>query len=179
MLMTTLSRFSALVALVAMLFAAPDALAQYGEKADAPSLVEVVVSTDALSTLETAVKEAGLVEALSGEGPFTVFAPTDDAFGALPEGTVASLLEDENIETLKGILTYHVVPGKLKAADLSDGQVLETLNGKALRVSIADGTVMVGGATVVTPNVAASNGVAHVIDGVLIPPTDESMSSSY
>jgi len=175
--MSTLSRLSVLVAVAAMLFAAPAAFAQYGDKAEAPSLVEVVVATDALSTLETAVKEAGLVEALSGEGPFTVFAPTDDAFGALPEGTVASLLEDQNIETLKGILTYHVVAGKLEAADLSDGQVLETLSGAPLRVSVSDGTVMVGGATVVTPNVAASNGVAHVIDGVLMPPTEGSMSS--
>jgi uncharacterized surface protein with fasciclin (FAS1) repeats len=174
--MPILSRLSACVALAAMLFAAPAALAQY-DASDAPSLVEVVVATDALSTLETAVVEADLVDALSGEGPFTVFAPTDDAFGALPEGTVAGLLEDENLEALQGILTYHVVPGKLEAADLSDGQVLETLNGKALRVTIKDGTVMVGGATVVTPNVAASNGVAHVIDAVLMPPTDGATSA--
>jgi uncharacterized surface protein with fasciclin (FAS1) repeats len=177
--MSTLSRLSACVALAAMLFAAPTALAQYDATSDAPSLVEVVVMTDALSTLETAVKEAGLVEALSGEGPFTVFAPTDAAFGALPEGTVESLLEDDNIEMLKGILTYHVVPGKLEAADLSDGQILETLAGAPLRVSISDGTVMVGGATVVTPNVAASNGVAHVIDSVLMPPADGHGGSSY
>ena len=178
--MSILSRFSALVALAALLFTAPAALAQHDAMHNAPSLVEVVVSTDALSTLETAVKEADLVDALSGDGPFTVFAPTDDAFGALPEGTVASLLEDENIEQLKGILTYHVVPGKLMAADLSDGQVLETLAGKPLRVTIKDGVVMVGGATVVTPNVAASNGVAHVIDSVLMPPAEmNDASSSY
>jgi uncharacterized surface protein with fasciclin (FAS1) repeats len=178
--MSTLTRFSALFALAALLFSAPAALAQYGASDSQPSLVEVVVSTDALSTLETAVKEADLVGALSGDGPFTVFAPADDAFGALPEGTVAGLLEDENLDQLKGILTYHVVPGKLMAADLSDGQVLETLSGKPLRVTIKDGTVMVGGATVVTPNVAASNGVAHVIDSVLMPPVEmEDASSSY
>jgi uncharacterized surface protein with fasciclin (FAS1) repeats len=171
------TRFSALLTLTALLFAAPVALAQYSSNgssanSDAPSLVEVVVSTDALSTLETAVKEAGLVDALSGEGPFTVFAPTNDAFAALPEGTVESLLMDENIEKLKGILTYHVVPGELKASDLHDGQVLETLSGAPLRVTISDGTVMVGGATVVNPNVEASNGVAHVISDVLMPPMD-------
>lgn len=174
--MRTSTRFSTLLTLAALLFAAPVAIAQYSANGsashDAPSLVEVVVSTDALSTLETAVKEAGLVEALSDEGPFTVFAPTDDAFGALPDGTVESLLMDENIETLKGILTYHVVPGELKASDLHDGQVLETLSGAPLRVTISDGTVMVGGATVVNPNVEASNGVAHVISDVLMPPMD-------
>lgn len=171
--------FRILTLAAALLFVAPAALAQYDSKDSQPSLVEVVVSTDALSTLETAVKEAGLVDALSGEGPFTVFAPTDDAFAALPEGTVAGLLEDENIEQLKGILTYHVVPGKLMAADLSDGQVLETLSGKSLLVTISDGTVMVGGATVATADVAASNGVAHVIGSVLLPPADAPAPSSY
>jgi uncharacterized surface protein with fasciclin (FAS1) repeats len=174
--MHTLSRTSALLTVIALLFAAPAALAQYSADEE-PSLVEVVVSTDALSTLETAVKEAGLVDALSGDGPFTVFAPTDAAFAALPAGTLEGLLMDENIEMLKGILTYHVVPGELRAADLSDGQVLETLAGAPLRVSINDGTVMVGGATVVTPDVAASNGIAHVIDSVLMPPADDTHSS--
>ena len=180
--MSAFHRFTPFVALVALLFSAPAATAQHDAmSADQakPSLVEVVVSTDALSTLETAVKEAGLVEALSGEGPFTVFAPTDDAFGALPEGTVAGLLEEESKETLKGILTYHVVAGKLNAADLSDGQVLETLAGKSLTVSGKDGAVMVGGATVVAADVAAANGVAHVIDGVLLPPAEEQGSASY
>lgn len=181
--MSLRTRLSALVALV-VLFAAPVA-AQDSMTAGEPSLVEIVVSTDALSTLETAVKEAELVDALSGDGPFTVFAPTNDAFDALPEGTVAGLLEDANMDKLKGILTYHVVPGMLLASDLHDGQVLETLSGQPLRVTIQNGTVMVGGATVVTPNVDASNGVAHVIDGVLMPPMGDTMeersksSSSY
>lgn len=162
-----------LLSLLALLLTASPAFAQSDyERADQPNLVEVVVATDALSTLETAVTTAGLADALSGDGPFTVFAPTNAAFEALPDGTVASLLEEANRDRLSGILTYHVVPGKLMAADLSDGQMLETLNGQMLKVSVEDGTVMISGATVASADVPASNGVAHVIDTVLLPSSD-------
>ncbi|WP_154855908.1 fasciclin domain-containing protein [Cyclobacterium xiamenense] len=135
----------------------------------APSIVDIAVGSPDHGTLVTALTTAELVETLSGDGPFTVFAPTDAAFAALPEGTVASLLEPENKEQLTGILTYHVVAGNVLAADLSDGQVVETLNGKTLLVSIADGTVKINGATVTAADLSGSNGVIHVIDGVLIP----------
>ena len=133
------------------------------------NLVETAASVADLSTLVTAVQAADLVEALSGEGPFTVFAPVNSAFDALPAGTVSTLLEPANKAQLQGVLTYHVVPGKLMASDLSDGQMLTTLAGGQLEVEIMNGTVKVGGATVAMADVEASNGVAHVIDTVLLP----------
>ncbi|MDX1531952.1 MAG: fasciclin domain-containing protein, partial [Rhodothermales bacterium] len=163
-----MSALSRLFLGLALLVAAP-AFAQMDDAP--PNLVEVVVSTDQLSTLETAVKEAGLVEALSGEGPFTVFAPTNDAFAGLPDGTLDQALA--NTDVLTGILTHHVVAGAYTAADLRDGMRLETLAGGALPVTITDdGTVMVGEATVAMADVQASNGVAHVIDKVLLAPVD-------
>lgn len=122
-----------------------------------------------LSTLVKAVGAAGLVETLQGEGPFTVFAPTNDAFASIQD-TVDTLLMPENKGDLKSVLTYHVVRGELKAADLTDGQELETVNGEKLTVSVNGDTVKVGDATVVTPDVDVSNGVVHVIDQVLVPP---------
>ena len=133
------------------------------------NLVETAVSVDDLSTLVTAVQAGDLVETLSSPGPFTVFAPTNAAFAALPDGTVSTLLEPANKSQLQGVLTYHVVPGKLMASDLRDGQILTTVNGAQLEVRIENGTVMVGGATVAMADVQASNGVAHVIDAVLLP----------
>ncbi len=125
-----------------------------------------------LSTLVQAATAAGLVETLSGEEPFTVFAPTNAAFEKLPEGTVENLLKPENQEQLVGILTYHATPGAAMAADLSDGQELTMANGLPLTVSIMGDKVMVGDATVVAADVKASNGVVHVIDTVLMPPAD-------
>lgn len=122
-----------------------------------------------LSTLVSAVQAADLVETLSGPGPFTVFAPTNAAFAQVPEATLQSLLQPANKAQLQSILTYHVVPGRLSAADLRDGQMLTTVNGAQLRVTKRNGQVMVGGATVTQANVYASNGVAHVIDAVLMP----------
>lgn len=141
------------------------------EDAAMPSmnLVETAVSVDDLSTLVAAVQAGDLVETLSGPGPFTVFAPTNAAFAALPDGTVETLLQPENKTQLQGVLTFHVVPGKLMASDLSDGQMLTTVNGAQLEVSISGGNVMIGGATVAMADVQASNGVAHVIDTVLLP----------
>jgi uncharacterized surface protein with fasciclin (FAS1) repeats len=134
------------------------------------TLVQNASTANNLTTLVAAVQAAGLVETLSGRGPFTVFAPPDAAFNALPAGTVETLVRPENRGQLTSILTFHVVPGRLSAADLRDGQMLTTVNGARLRVTRRGDTVMVGGATVTQANVYASNGVAHVIDKVLMPP---------
>lgn len=137
--------------------------------ADAHSMdiVDTAVNAGNFTTLVAAVEAAGLVETLKGEGPFTVFAPTDEAFAALPEGTVEGLLEDP--EALAAILTYHVVPGSVMAADLSDGMTAATVNGAEVTISVGD-SVMVNDATVTTADIAASNGVIHVIDTVIMPP---------
>ncbi|MEJ7913787.1 MAG: fasciclin domain-containing protein, partial [Chitinophagaceae bacterium] len=116
-----------------------------------------------------AVKAAGLAETLSGAGPFTVFAPTNAAFDKLPAGTVDNLVKPEKKTDLTNILTYHVVSGTFRAADLTDGQKLKTVQGKELTVKVKDGAVMIDGATVTTPDVISSNGVTHVVDGVLTP----------
>lgn len=140
----------------------------------AGTIVDVAASTDSLSTLVTAVKAAGLVETLQADGPYTVFAPTNDAFAALPAGTLDTLLKPENVDQLKAILTYHVVQGKVMAADLQDGQVITTVQGATLTVSITDGNVYLTDAKgnkvmVAQADVKADNGVVHVISGVLLP----------
>ncbi|GAB3825094.1 fasciclin domain-containing protein [Hymenobacter jeollabukensis] len=132
-------------------------------------IVDNAVNSKDHTTLVAAVKAAGLVETLKGAGPFTVFAPTNAAFEALPAGTVDGLLKPESKAKLTKVLTYHVVPGALKAADLTDGQELTTVEGEKLKVSVKDGKVMVGGATVTIPDVVSSNGVTHVVDKVLLP----------
>jgi transforming growth factor-beta-induced protein len=134
-------------------------------------IVDTAVAAGDFTTLAQALTAAGLVETLKGEGPYTVFAPTDAAFAALPEGTVDTLLEDPTGQ-LTDILTYHVVPGKVMSTDLSDGMTAETVQGGELTFSVEDGTVMVNGATVTTADIETSNGVIHVIDSVLLPPKD-------
>jgi uncharacterized surface protein with fasciclin (FAS1) repeats len=136
----------------------------------AGNIVAVAAETPELSTLVDAVTAAELVETLEEPGPYTVFAPTNEAFEALGN-TLDTLLEPANKEELTEILTYHVVPGELTASELSDGQQLETVQGDSLRVKIDGEEVTVDGAKVVTPDVEASNGVVHVIDEVLTPPT--------
>jgi len=131
-------------------------------------VVKVAQGTPALSTLVAAVTAADLGATLQGAGPFTVFAPTNDAFASIQD-TVDTLLMPENKKDLANVLTYHVVAGTYKAADLKDGQELTTVQGEKLKVSINGGTVKVGGATVAQPDVAVSNGVVHVIDKVLVP----------
>lgn len=133
------------------------------------TVVDIAVGSPDHTTLVAAVTAAGLVETLSGTGPFTIFAPTNAAFAALPAGTVENLLKPENKEMLTGILTYHVVAGNVMAADLSDGQIVKTLNGQDLKVSIKDGKVMINGANVTAADLAGSNGVIHVLDAVLMP----------
>ncbi len=140
------------------------------EAATQSSIVDLAVATEDLSTLVTAVQAADLVETLSDpDADFTVFAPTNEAFAALPEGTLESLLLPENVEDLSAILTYHVVAGSAMSSDLSDGQELTTVNGEKLTVSITDEGVMIGDAMVVTADIEASNGVVHIIDTVLLP----------
>ncbi|WP_083833717.1 fasciclin domain-containing protein [Belliella baltica] len=137
---------------------------------EAPNtVVDIAEGSPDHTTLVAAVSAAGLFETLSGDGPFTVFAPTNAAFAALPEGTVDNLLKPEMKDQLTGVLTYHVVAGNVMSGDLSDGQVVTTLNGQELTVSIKDGKVMINGATVVAADLAGSNGVVHVIDSVLLP----------
>jgi len=132
------------------------------------TIVDVASGAGNFGTLVAAVTAAELVETLSGEGPFTVFAPTDEAFAALPAGVVDALLLPENKAVLAQILTYHVVSGKVMAADVTDGDVA-TVEGQTVKLSTADG-VTVNGAKVVTADVAASNGVIHAIDAVILPP---------
>jgi uncharacterized surface protein with fasciclin (FAS1) repeats len=128
----------------------------------------VAIAATNAKTLAAAVKAAGLVETLQGKGPFTVFAPTDAAFAAI-QSEVDKLLKPESKEKLSKILTYHVVSGKMKAADLKDGQELTTVEGGKLKVSVKEGKVTIGGAKVTGADVSASNGVIHVIDKVLLP----------
>ncbi len=138
------------------------------ESAEVGTIVDVAVANGSFETLVAAVTAADLAETLSGEGPFTVFAPTDDAFAALPEGLVEALLLPENKDILVQILTYHVVSGEVFAADIADGDVA-TVEGQTVELSTADG-VTVNGANVIIADVPASNGVIHAIDAVLLPP---------
>lgn len=133
------------------------------------NVVENASNAPNLTTLVSAVTAADLAETLSGEGPFTVFAPDNDAFAKIPKADLDELLKPENKEKLAGILTYHVVPGTLAADDLKDGDELTTVNGEKLMVSVEGDSVKVGDATVTQADVFQSNGVAHVIDTVLMP----------
>lgn len=133
-------------------------------------IVGLAVGNENLSTLVAAVKAAGLVETLQGSGPFTVFAPTNEAFAALPAGTLESLLKPENKAKLVSILTYHVIGAKVMSSDLSNGQKAKTVEGEDVKVSIGSEGVMINDAKVVAADVSASNGVVHVIDKVILPP---------
>lgn len=132
-------------------------------------IVDTAVGAGTFTTLVAAVTAAGLVDTLKGEGPFTVFAPTDEAFAALPAGTVDTLLLPENLEQLTAILTYHVVPGAVMSTDLTEGQTAATVNGAEVTITL-EGGAKVNGANITTADIAASNGVIHVIDTVLMPP---------
>ena len=165
--MKTVTKIIAIAALLALPSTLPVARAA-DEQASTGDIVAVASKAGSFNTLVAAVKAAGLVETLQGKGPFTVFAPTDEAFAKLPAGTVEDLLKPENKEKLVAILTYHVVPGKVMAADVKT-MMAKTVNGKELSIKVADGKVTVNDATVVKTDVAASNGVIHVIDTVLLP----------
>lgn len=136
--------------------------------AEEKTIVVVASQAGQFNTLVAAVKAAGLVETLNGTGPFTLFAPTDEAFAKLPKGTVENLLKPENKEQLVAVLTYHVVPGKIMASDVATTNA-KTVNGKKLPIMVNDGKVKAGEANVVKTDITASNGVIHVIDTVLVP----------
>ncbi len=135
---------------------------------ESETIVDVASSNPDFSTLVSAVQQAGLVETLSGEGPFTVFAPTNDAFAKIPEDQLNAILADQ--EQLTAILTYHVLPAEVMAADLQPEQSVATVQGQNVDIKVADGTATINGCNIVTTDVAASNGVIHVIDCVLVPP---------
>jgi len=161
---STLFRFAPAVALVAVLAVLP-ALAG----TSSPDIVDTAVEAGSFNTLVAAVEAAGLVDALKGDGPLTVFAPTDEAFAKLPSGTVEDLLKPENREKLQAILKYHVVPGKLTAQDVTSSSGATTLQGKSVSFAVEGGAVKVSEAQVVQADVECSNGVIHVIDTVLLP----------
>lgn len=148
----------------ASLFATGPVLADGHSK----DIVDTAVGAGSFGTLVAAVQAAGLVDTLKSDGPFTVFAPTDDAFAALPEGTVEGLLKPENKDQLTAVLTYHVVPGKVMSGDLSNNMMAKTVQGSDVTI-MTDGGVTVDGANVVTADIEASNGVIHVIDAVILP----------
>ncbi|MCR9184502.1 MAG: fasciclin domain-containing protein [Halieaceae bacterium] len=170
--MRLISKLMSLAALSGMLLASSVATADghaHAEEMAKPTIVEIAVSNPDFSTLVAALKAAGLVEALSGEGPFTVFAPTNAAFAALPEGTLDDLLKPENKETLSAVLTYHVVAGKVMAADVVTLTEATSLQGDTIMVTASDAGVKVDAANVTATDIEAANGVIHVIDAVILP----------
>ncbi len=152
-----------LLAIVALIATGAVSSADQHEK----DIVDTAVAAGSFNTLVTAIKAAGLVDTLKGEGPFTVFAPTDDAFAKLPEGTVEGLLKDK--EKLTAVLTYHVVPGKVMAADVVKLSSAKTVQGQEVKVKAGDGGVMINDAKVIKTDILTSNGVIHVIDTVILP----------
>jgi uncharacterized surface protein with fasciclin (FAS1) repeats len=155
---------------LAALLAARVVLPDHAFAAD-QNIVETAVAAGQFKTLAKALDAAGLVATLEGPGPFTVFAPTDDAFAKLPADALQNLLKPENKGELVAILTYHVVPGRLMASDVAKAHELKTVEGKPLEVKAADGAVMIDDAKVTATDITASNGVIHVIDHVVLPPS--------
>jgi uncharacterized surface protein with fasciclin (FAS1) repeats len=149
---------------------AANAQTQMASKSISMDIVDLAISQENLSTLVAAVKAGGLVETLKGKGPFTVFAPTNEAFAALPAGTLESLLKPENKDQLVQILTYHVLSGKVMSTDLKDGMTAKTVQGSEVKIGISKDGVKVNDAKVIKADVNASNGVVHVIDKVILPP---------
>ena len=156
----------AVVAMTVLGLTVGSTIARAAEK----DIVDTAVSAGQFKTLVSALNAAGLVETLKGDGPFTVFAPTDEAFAKLPSGTLENLLKPENKDQLVAILTYHVVPGKVEAADVVKLDEAKTVNGKMVNIKVEGGTAMVNDAKVTKADIAASNGVIHVIDMVILPP---------
>jgi uncharacterized surface protein with fasciclin (FAS1) repeats len=161
------------VIMLAMLVVAssftPKTTSVHETKIDA-DIVDLAVSQDFLSTLVAAVKAGDLVDVLKSDGPFTVFAPTNEAFAKLPAGTVENLLKPENKDKLVAVLTYHVVAGKVMSGDLKNGMKAKTVQGSEITVTLKDGKAMINDATVTAADIMADNGVVHVIDTVILPP---------
>lgn len=156
----------------ALLIASPAAaqqMASAGYDRNDKDIVETAISAGSFETLVAAVKAAGLVETLQGEGPFTVFAPTDEAFAKLPEGTVETLLKPENRDHLIAVLTYHVVPGKYEAKDVVGKEYLKSAQGQKIMIKVKDGKAYADNARIIKTDVQTSNGVIHVIDSVILP----------
>lgn len=160
--MKRLIRSSVLALVAALALAAP-------ARAADQDIVDTAIAAGSFKTLAAALQAAGLVDTLKGAGPFTVFAPTDAAFAKLPAGTVENLLKPENKAKLVSILTYHVVPGSVMAADVMKMKTAKTVQGESVKISTANGKVMIDKSTVTKADIAASNGVIHVIDAVLMP----------
>ena len=161
-----------IVVITAILISAPVLLfaGSYGYKTKASmDIVDTAISAKSFNTLVTALKAADLVDVLRGDGPFTVFAPTDDAFAKLPAGTLEKLLMPENKDKLQAILTYHVVPGRYMAADVINMNSAKTVNGQSFTISNSYGNAMVDNAKIIKTDINASNGVIHVIDSVILP----------
>lgn len=163
--MRTIKKITGVAAIIFALLLSTNVQAQDSD------IVELAVETEELSTLVTAVKAAGLVETLQSDGPFTVFAPTNAAFEALPEGVLEMLLKPENKDQLTAVLTYHVIGAEVMSGDLEDGMQAETVEGSDVTIDISYGTVMVDNANVAMADIKASNGVVHVIDTVILPPS--------
>lgn len=158
-----MKKFASMLAVAVVALVA--SFAQAAEK----DIVDTAVGAGSFKTLVAAVKAAGLVETLKGEGPFTVFAPTDEAFAKLPKGTVEDLLKPENKKKLVAVLTYHVVPGKVMAKDVVGLKEAKTVQGSSAKITVADGKVKIDAANVVKTDIVTSNGVIHVIDSVILP----------
>jgi uncharacterized surface protein with fasciclin (FAS1) repeats len=163
-------KFKTMIGFTALALAGIVATASPARAQQSKDIVDTAVAAGSFTTLAKALTAADLVGTLKGAGPFTVFAPTDDAFAKLPAGTLESLLKPENKATLRRILTYHVVPGKVMAADVVKVTSAKAVSGDTLPVSAAGGGVSIGSARVVKTDIGASNGVIHVIDSVLLPP---------
>jgi len=179
---TYLSRISFLAVLGVALLAGPAVAQQDDANTEQPDIVDTAVQADDFNTLAQALEAADLVGALKGDGPFTVFAPTDAAFDALPDGQLEALLQPENKGQLQAILQYHVVSGKAMASDVTGMDAAPTLEGRSVQFQVTDGTVTLMGqntATVVQADIEASNGVIHVIDSVLLPPEAEEEDGGY
>ena len=162
-----MKKFSIVLFFVASLFTGVTSVGHAG--GHLPDLVETAVKGGKFKTLVTAVEAAGLVETLKGKGPFTVFAPTDEAFAKVDSSILADLLKPENKDKLAAILTYHVVAGKVMSSDIKGNMEAPTVNGKSLSIKLMSGKVMINDATVIVPDVNADNGVIHIIDTVLLP----------
>jgi uncharacterized surface protein with fasciclin (FAS1) repeats len=169
MIMRRKRKISIYIALAAalVLLATETFAGNYGKKQS--DIVDTAVSAGTFNTLAAALQAGDLVETLKADGPYTVFAPTDEAFARLPDGTVEMLLKPENKDKLVAILTYHVVPGKVSAADVAGMSSAATANGSDVAISVVNGAVFVNDSRVVAADIEASNGVIHVVDNVLIP----------
>lgn len=170
--MNVVSKITALFLMLILVGCDSDSASTSEDEAPASNIVETAIAAGSFETLVAAVQTAELVETLSSAGPFTVFAPTDAAFAALPAGTVESLLLPENRDTLVAILTYHVVPGRVTSDQVTSLSKATTVQGADLDIAVSNGAVQINNATVVAADVEASNGIIHVIDSVLLPPSN-------